>query len=99
MFVIATPAPPLVPVTTATTGPLAAPTAALPFPVLAYTSFAVGAVAPFAKTPHLMSTAAAGVAEMVTPVFVIDPAVGWVENPVVEIVLAVIVYVAVATGE
>ena len=83
MFVIATPAPPLVPSTTATTGPSLAPTPAPPVPVPAYTWSAVGAVAPSAKTPHLMFTAAVGVAEMVTPVVVMDPAVGCAENPVV----------------
>ena len=86
MFVIATPAPPLVPSTTATMGPLLAPTPALPVPVPAYTWSAVGAVAPSAKTPHLMFTAAVGVAEMVTPVVVMDPAVGCAENPVVAFV-------------
>ena len=37
IFVIATPAPPLVPSTTATIGPSVAPTAASPAPVFAYT--------------------------------------------------------------
>ena len=86
MFVIGAPAPPLDPSTTATTGPLLAPTPALPVPVPAYTWSAVGAVAPSAKTPHLMFTAAVGVAEMVTPVVVMDPAVGCAENPVVAFV-------------
>ena len=46
IFVIATPAPVLLPVTTLTIGPFVAPTLAPPEPVLAYTSAAVPAPPP-----------------------------------------------------
>ena len=72
ILVIAVPAPPLLPVTTATTGPFVAATFAPPVPVPAYTSAAVGAVAPSANTPHLISTAATGVADIVTLVVVME---------------------------
>jgi hypothetical protein len=51
-MVFATPAVAEAAATTATTGPFVAPTAALLVPLPAFTSVAVGAVAPFAYTAH-----------------------------------------------